>query len=163
MPVEEQSARSSSALIFQAGEGQVIDAFGNRSLFKLTGDNTGGARTITMAEVPPGHGPPHHVHHSDDEVFLIIEGQYRFLVDGVWKDVGPNGLVFLPRDCPHTFVNAGSTTSRHWAILWPSGFETFYARCAEVFAAKGPPDRERLGQISREHGYEFLPPPAPAR
>ena len=35
-------------------------------------------------------------------------------------------------------------------------FETFYARCAEVFAAPGPPDFARIGAISREHGYDII-------
>jgi hypothetical protein len=38
----------------------------------------------------------------------------------------------------------------------PSGFEIFFARCAEVFAQPGEPDMPRIIAISAEHGIEFV-------
>jgi hypothetical protein len=40
--------------------------------------------------------------------------------------------------------------------LTPSGFETFYARCAEVFAQPGPPNFARIAAITREQGYQIF-------
>lgn len=45
-----------------------------------------------------------------------------------------------------------------WVIATPSGFERFFGQCAEVFAAGGPPDMQRILAISTEHGLEFVPP-----
>jgi quercetin dioxygenase-like cupin family protein len=147
------------------GEGQPVNAFGSEILFKLVGEQTGGALTVGLATVQPGGGPPPHVHHVDDEMFLIVEGMYRISIDGRWSEVGPGSIVYLPRGCVHTFQVVGPAPGRHWVLLTPSGFERFYARCAEVFAAPGPPDRARLAAINAEHGYDFVAPPGgePAR
>jgi quercetin dioxygenase-like cupin family protein len=142
--------------ILHADEGERISAFGSEAIFKLTGANTAGTMTLLLGTVPPGGGPPPHVHRSDDEFFIIIEGQYRFLIGETWTEVGPGAVVFLPRNSVHTFRNIGETNSRHWAFVTPSGFETFYAKCAEVFAVPGPPDMGRLTAISQDHGYEFV-------
>ncbi len=80
------------------------------------------------------------------------------MIDGSPTEVGPGAVVYLPRDNVHSFENIGDTPSRHWALLTPSGFETMYARCAEVFAGPGPPDFARIAAIGREHGYETLIP-----
>jgi len=160
------TSQSSSAphgvpTIVQSGDGQAVNAFGNEILFKLMADHTGGTLTVGLATVPPDGGPPPHVHYADDELFLILEGQYRFLINGQWTDVGPGGVVYLPRGVTHAFQNVGAAPARHWVLLTPSGFERFYARCAAEFSNGGPPDLARLGAISAEHGYAFTAPARP--
>jgi len=82
----------------------------------------------------------------------------RFLVNGEWREVGPGGVVYVPRGSVHTFQNIGTTPCRAWIIATPSGFENFFAKSAEVFAAAGPPDMERVLSICDDHGIEFVPP-----
>ena len=38
----------------------------------------------------------------------------------------------------------------------PGGIETFFARCAEEFAKPSGPDMDRIIQISREYGIEYV-------
>jgi quercetin dioxygenase-like cupin family protein len=149
-------ASKPKAFVLHADEGEWIDAFGNKGLFKLTGANTGGSLTLMLSTVPAGGGTPPHIHNVDDEMFIIVEGRYRFVMNGVSKEVGPGAIVYLPRDCVHSFQNIGDTPSKHWALLTPSGFETFYARCAELFAQPGPPNFARIAAITREQGYQIF-------
>jgi len=37
----------------------------------------------------------------------------------------------------------------------PSGFETFFARCAEELAKADPADKARIVEISAEHGIHY--------
>lgn len=94
------------------------------------------------------------------------EGSFRFLREDGWSEpVGAGTVVYTPRGVRHTFQNCGETPGRHWVLATPSGFETFFGRCAEVFAAaaaaNGAPDIERILAISAEHGLEFVPPLVP--
>jgi quercetin dioxygenase-like cupin family protein len=145
-------------VITHPGEGARVRAFGNEILFALTTEQTRGALSLGLAEVPAGHGPPMHVHDSDDELFIILEGDYSFCTDGTWSDAGPGSVVFLPRGVEHTFKVVGSSPGRHWTLTTPGGFDTFYSRCAEVFAAPGPPNFARVSAIAAEHGYRFTGP-----
>jgi hypothetical protein len=38
----------------------------------------------------------------------------------------------------------------------PSGFEKFFARCAEEFAKPGGPNMPRIIEIGVEHGIHFV-------
>ena len=155
MPAQEHgTATATRAAVVQAGEGKVIKAFGNEILFKLTRAHTAGPLTLGLAMVPPGGGPPPH-REPGDEIFIIVEGRYEFLLDGERTEVGPGGVVFVPRGCTHAFRNVGDTMGRHWTFNLSGDFDQLFERSAAVFAAGGPPDRDRLVAIAREYGAEF--------
>lgn len=144
-------------VIVEPQDGQVLHAFGDTIQVKLSGENTGRSIAVGLGIVEPGSGPPPHLHRNEDEIFLIIEGTMSFMVNGEWRDLGPGGVAFMPRGCPHTFKNRSSSTVRQWIITTPSGFEVFFGRCAEVFGAGADgPDMGRIMQIAAEHGIEFL-------
>jgi len=123
----------------------------------LSGEQTGDSLTVGLAHVPAGNGPPPHVHPAEDELFLILEGEYRIYLNGAWTNVGPGTVVYLPRGSVHTFQVVGATPGRHWTLQTPSGFERYFARAAEIFAAPGPPDLARLAVITAEYGAAFVP------
>ncbi|HTE46742.1 MAG TPA: cupin domain-containing protein [Gemmatimonadaceae bacterium] len=141
--------------IVHPADGQSVRSFGNEILFKLTAEETAGSFTLGLASVPAGGGPPAHVHDAEDELFLILEGQYRVYVDGEWTDVGPGSAVYLPRGREHTFQVIGATPGRHWVLTTPSGFERYYSRVASLFAAPGAPDGAQLAAINAEHRVRF--------
>jgi quercetin dioxygenase-like cupin family protein len=143
-------------LISQPGVGQVLSAFGNNLTVMLGGEQTGGMFAVMLEETPPGGGPPLHVHSHEDEIFLVVEGRISYFVEECWIEVAPGGLVYLPKGVAHRYQNVGATPSRHWILTMPSGFETFFERCAEEFARSGSPDMPRVNQIHREHGIELL-------
>jgi uncharacterized cupin superfamily protein len=95
-------------------------------------------------------------------MFLVLEGKGRFLANGQWTEpLEPGTVVYTPRGVVHTFQNVGEIPSRQLVIGTPSGFELFFSKSAEIFAAAkagGPPDMARILAISEEHGIEFVPP-----
>ncbi len=147
-----------AARIVGADEGDSVRAFGNDILFKLTAAHTGGTITLGLSSATPGHGPPPHVHSNEDEIFIIIEGTYHFYVDGTWTEAKAGSVAYLPRGTTHTFYVTGEAPGKHWVLLTPGGFEGFFSKCAEVFAAPGPPDMPALGAINAQYGMRILPP-----
>jgi quercetin dioxygenase-like cupin family protein len=147
----------SDVVIARSGEGTRVHAFGSDMLFALTAEQTAGVLSLGLAVVPAGHGPPLHVHDNDDELFLVLEGEYRFVVNGEFYDAEAGSAVFLPRGTEHTFTVVGDKPGKHWALVTPGGFDRFYSRCGEVFGIPGPPDFAKINAIAAEHGYHFLP------
>lgn len=144
--------------------GQMLQAYGDTAQIKLSGVQTNGLMVVALGATPPGGGPPPHRHRNEDEMFLVVEGDVRFLANGQWtQPLAPGSIVYTQRGAVHTFQNVGETVSRQWIIVTPSGFETFFSQSAEVFAAAGggPPDMARLLAISAEHHIEFVPPLVP--
>jgi len=154
----ERSTPPPSARIVRPGEGNRVRAFGNEIEFMLSGEQTADSLTVGLASVPVGNGPPPHVHHSEDELFLILEGEYRIYLNGNWTTVGPGTVVYLPRGSVHTFQVAGDKPGRHWTLQTPSGFERYFAQAGEIFAAPGKPDLARLAAITKEYGAEIVQP-----
>lgn len=52
----------------------------------------------------PGHQLHYHSHEHRDEVWTVLSGEGRVIVDGVEKKVGPGAVVELPAGCKHTLI-----------------------------------------------------------
>src|SRR5262249_9758269 len=131
-----------------ASENTVLKAFGDELTIELSGQQTNGRLTLWSNVTPPAGGPPLHYHLYEDELYIVQEGRVSFTVNGDHIEGGPGTVVFAPRGSVHTFRNTGCFPSRMLVSTQPSGFETFFARCAEEFQRPGGPDNERIVAIS---------------
>ena len=69
------------------GDGLRIESGPGRDLiFKVTGEDTGGAIDYLTVEVAPRGGPPLHVHHTQDELIQAVKGRYKVKIDGAWHE-----------------------------------------------------------------------------
>ena len=76
-----------SPMIVQPGAGKDLRAFGDLMTVMLGGEQTGNQLSVLFGVTPPGGGPPLHVHHREDEIFLVVEGRISYCVDGEWTEV----------------------------------------------------------------------------
>ena len=142
--------------IAQPDTGKDLHAFGDVLSVMIGGEQTSGTFTVMFDLTTPGGGPPSHVHANEDELFLVVEGHISYFVGGQWTEVGGGGAVYLPRGNVHCYRNVGTMPSRKWNLTTPSGFEGFFARCADEFAHDGGPDMQRIVEIHQEHGITLV-------
>jgi len=76
-------------------EGRTIAVVGDVYRFLVTGDDTNGKYALWEAIVPPGGGPPLHVHSREEEGFYVLEGEITFTI-GDKRLVASAGM-FAPR------------------------------------------------------------------
>lgn len=145
----------SSPVVVLPAEARILEAFGDRATFLLTGDQTGGRFTMLSSETAPGCGPPPHWHEKDDEWFLVVDGEAEFFMDGKWSAVPVGTAVHVPHGTIHAFRNIGSTPLKQIIHVSPSGFENFFERCAAEFRRDGGPDMAVIAAIAAEHGIRF--------
>jgi len=124
----------------------------------LSPEQTGGAMSIVDSWSPAGSGPPRHIHHKEDETFVMITGTCRVWIEGEEIIAGPGESVFIPRGTEHTFKVTDDAPSRHLVILTPGGFEGFFANMAAgQFAI--PDDMPAIEESASRHNLAFTGPP----
>ena len=93
--------------------------------FLVPADATDGKLSVFQATMPEGFSPPRHIHTREDEVFLVLDGEAWFDVDGERQLAGPGTSVYMPRGVPHTF-RIKSPVARMLGIMTPCAFEQLF-------------------------------------
>ncbi len=145
-------------------DGEFFSIIGGGVRVLLDGDSSGGRCFTFEAPIPPGEGPPLHRHEREDEMFFILEGRFRFALDGRELIAEKGAFVCAPRGSLHTFKNIGPTTGTMLITCTPAGIENAFR------AIRDPSERERVAgrkpstpeQVAAElgkHGITFHGPP----
>ncbi len=117
---------------------------------------SGGAMSIVDTFSPEGSGPPRHVHHAEDEAFVVLSGGIELWVAGQTSRLGPGEAALVPRGTEHTFKALADT--RKLVILTPGGFEGFFAEMAKG-AFRIPEDMAPISESAARHNLAFTGPP----
>ncbi|CUJ19577.1 cupin domain-containing protein [Cognatishimia activa] len=124
----------------------------------LAPEDTGGAMSIVDSTSPVGSGPPRHIHHNEDEAFVVLTGTCRVWLEGEEKVLQAGESAFIPRGSEHTFKVIGNEACRHLVILTPGGFEGFFVdMAAGQFAI--PDDMPAIVESGERHNMTFTGPP----
>ena len=117
------------------------------------------------ALVPPGGGPPPHVHSREEESFYILEGEITFTV-GDERIVAKAGLFAnMPVGTPHSFKNESSRSAKMLISVAPAGLEKMFFEVAVPVpqgATTAPPptkeEFEKLLRVAPRYGIEIRLP-----
>ena len=122
----------------------------------LPAASSGGAMSIVDTLSPEGSGPPRHIHHAEDEAFVVLSGEIELWVAGQTSRLGPGEAGLVPRGTEHTFKALADT--RKLVILTPGGFEGFFAEMARG-AFRIPEDMGPISESAARHHLSFAGPP----
>ena len=114
-----------------------------------------------------GDSPPLHVHVNEDEVFHILEGEFRFQIGTEQLHGGAGDSVLAPKGVHHTY-RVESEGGRWLTVTAHRQFEDFVramarnATARELPPASGPPTQEAIEGLTRmaqRFGIEIVGPP----
>ncbi len=148
------SVLGGQAIIHGPGEGKANSAFGFDRYLRVMPEDTGGTFSVFEEGVPAGHGPPLHIHHDAQELFVVLSGRVRFLCSGREAEAGPGTTVLIPQHAEHTFK--ALEDSRVLITLTPG-------RCIGFFdVAEGldpATDAARIAELAAEFDMEITGAP----
>ena len=79
--------------------------------YEFVGENQGAPFSAYIVNAKAGQGPPLHTH-PYVEIAFTLEGCATITVGNETRAVTAGGIVVIPANTPHRFVNSGNTTLR---------------------------------------------------
>lgn len=139
-----------TAIYVPPDAGQSVCLAGDTFTLKLAGEQTGGAFALGEVKVPPRGGPPPHVHHVEDETFVVLEGELLFHVGQRTLPAPVGTVIYAPKGIQHAYSNVGSTPARMLFLFAPAGMERIFAeagRPATPGETAPPPSQEDVAKL----------------
>ena len=124
---------------------------------KVSGQDTAGGMAIfEQTSLSPRRGTPLHVHHLQDEVFYVLEGEYYFQVGDKKYQLKAGDSIFMPKKVPHAWTQVAEK-GKMTVIFQPAGkMEEFFVALA---ALKREPTPAEIAQLFAAHEMQIIGPP----
>ncbi|MBL0171783.1 MAG: cupin domain-containing protein [Gemmatimonadaceae bacterium] len=141
----------SEGLRLQSGPGRDL-------IFKVTGEDTGGAFDYFIVQVAPHGGPPLHVHHSQEETVHVLKGQFKVRIGDEYFHCTEGDFAYLPKQVPHAFLNLTDEPGEIIVVYTPGGGHKFYEELGPL-TRNGSPDPKAVAALFTKYDMTLLGPP----
>lgn len=124
--------------------------------------------SILDHRVPCGDSPPLHVHRTEDEIFHVLEGEFRVKVQDRERRVGPGTILLAPKGIAHTYRAESLAGGRFLTVSVRGDFERFVRAMSrpaqrpglpEAAGAPSPEAVQALTKTAARYGIEIVGPP----
>lgn len=146
-------------------QGRTIAVVGDVYRFLATTEDTDGKYALWEAIVPPGGGPPPHVHSREEEGFYILEGEITLTIDGERVVVTAGMFANMPVGTTHSFKNESNKPAKMLISIAPAGLEQMFfdvgVPLADGATTAPPPSKEEIEKllvIAPSYGIEIRLP-----
>lgn len=135
---------------------------------RISGDQNSDEISVLEHHAYHGDSPPLHIHHTEDEIFIVLEGAFRFVIGNDEHRLLPGETVLAPKGIPHAYRVESEQGGRWLTITTGHDFENFVkaiSRPADKTALPerhGPPTEEfkkQLANMAAEYNIEIVGPP----
>ena len=149
----------------QPGEGHTIAVVGDVYRFLATGEDTDGKYAMWEAIVPPGGGPPPHVHSREEEGFYILEGEITVHISDKRLVATAGMFANMPVGTPHSFKNESDKPAKMLITVAPAGLEQMFFEVGvpvvQGATTAAPPKKEEIEKllaVAPRYGIEIRLP-----
>ena len=146
-------------------QGRTVAVVGDVYRFLATGEDTNGKYALWEAIVPPGGGPPPHVHSREEEGFYVLEGKITFFIGDQRLIASAGMFANMPVGTPHSFKNESGKPAKMLISVAPAGLEQMFFEVgvplAEGATTALPPTKEEIEKllaIAPRYGVEIRLP-----
>lgn len=127
---------------------------------KVSGKDSNGQLLIYDTLRQEKGGPALHLHHSQDEWFYVMKGEFKIKVGDDEFHLKPGDSAFAPRKVPHAFAKVSEGEGQMMVLFQPAGsMEDFFKQMSKL-GSNIPKDQEKtLKKLWADHGMEIVGPP----
>ena len=81
--------------------------------------STGKKSQLVLMAIPEGEDIGAEVHPATDQIFFIVDGKGKAVVNGKTFKIGENDVVFVPAGARHNLVNEGDEPLKLFTVYSP--------------------------------------------
>jgi quercetin dioxygenase-like cupin family protein len=137
---------------------RLVSGPGRDLIFKVTGEDTGGALDYFIVEVAPKGGPPLHIHHKQEETIHVLKGEYKIRIGDEIFYCQEGGFAYLPSKVPHAFLNLTDEPGEIIVVYTPGGGHKFYEEFGPI-SRSGSSDRNVMAALFEKYDMTLLGSP----
>lgn len=154
------------ALINNRDGGEMRWFLGSAIRFLVSAREGNDGLCVVEHHMPHGDAPPLHLHHHEDEVFVVLYGTLRLEVGGCTHYLQAGDAAVAPKGVPHSYV-VESDSARVMTITRGHDFESMLRSLSRPANRPGlppqtAPDADAMAEIAetcRQNGIELVGPP----
>jgi quercetin dioxygenase-like cupin family protein len=123
---------------------------------KVSGKDTNGALAIfEQTSLSQNRGTPLHIHLTQDEVFYILKGEYKFQVGTDTYKLKTGDTIFLPRKVPHAWTQLSEKGSMTVTVQPAGKLENFFVTMAGLTEE---PSKDLIAKIFADNEMQVVGP-----
>jgi quercetin dioxygenase-like cupin family protein len=135
---------------------------------RVSGSEGADGMSVLDHRQPYGSSPPFHLHRTEDELFHVLEGEYRVKAGEKEHRMSAGDVMLAPKGVPHPYRVESVSGGRCLTTTVRGDFERFVraisrrAERPELPAPAGPPSAEAIEALksaAAKFGIEFVGPP----
>jgi mannose-6-phosphate isomerase-like protein (cupin superfamily) len=146
---------SEHTVLLGPGEGRSVSLRGTHVAFKVESDTADRASCVEFTAAP-GFDTGLHVHERLEETFYVLDGHFEFRAGDETFHATAGACMFVPSHVPHAFANRSASQARLLLTMSPAGHVRYFDELAEILAADGPPDSDRIAALRKRYDTEQL-------
>jgi mannose-6-phosphate isomerase-like protein (cupin superfamily) len=139
---------------------QELHIMGGQFDCKVSAKDTNGALCIYDTYRQEKGGPALHLHHSQDEWFYVMKGEFIVKVGDDMLNLKAGDSAFAPRKIPHAFAKINEGEAQMMVLFQPAGSMEDFFRQMSKLGNNIPKNQEKtLKKLWATHGMEIVGPP----
>lgn len=142
----------SAGQILDPGAGKTIRLAGVTAAFKVVSDRNPGDFVVLEVTADPNFaGPGPHVHHTFEELFYVLEGEFDFFVGNKVQRVVAGSFINVPPGVMHDYRNPGTDPARFLGIASPAGLDRYFEDLRDLIASGNLSNAAELRRVRLRH------------
>lgn len=134
---------------------------------KVSGETNSDGISVLEHHARYGDSPPLHIHQREDEVFIILNGEFRFVIETREHLIKEGETILAPKGIPHTYRVESSGGGKWLTITTRGDFENFVKAFSRPAEKNDLPElkelsdefKQQLSSLSAKYYLEIVGPP----
>ena len=133
----------------------VLNVFGEKITILISSKETNERFCKCLVKTPVGYEAPSHKHIDSYDSVYVIQGKFRFTINGKSQILNAGESICIPLGIPHNYKNIGSKEGNTICVHSPGGMDIFFETIG-LEHLKPQNDLARIEQLAKQFKIQLV-------